>query len=764
MSTFYLDYLNGNDANSGADWANAWKTITSGATAARIAPGDIVRIAKSPDPVSVGDGKWTSLTGVPATKNISSSTNATPIVMTVTSHGYSNNDIIQVVSHTVNTNANGAWKIANVTANTFELVDSVGNGVGAASGTVRNINYKSILLTTPQAKPIFNCGTAFTAAGSSTCSTTTVSKEGAAAATINKTSPATNTLYGYKTITSVDLSTYQNLTFWLMPSVVVTAGQWKVTLCSDTSGTIIVDTFELPAMPQANYWYCLTLPRTGGGNLGSAIQSIGVQSGGTTPATITLRFDNICVSTTGGLSLNTLISQNSNAQGGSEPWLPIQSINGDGSVLLIDGGMSAGPTSTPSLGYIGTTGTVTTYIRETIQTVTVASGANSQAIQDSGTLGNLIYFEGGYNTSSSVQDGETVFDGTSGLGYGLNGNSKSFYKLNYLSFTRYDTGIKIGNGTGIELGEIGDLNGNNGYGLDGNTSVALTASLIRNICNNGGSSILISLTYNWDIAAIGNLNSTTGSAGLIINTGYNLLFRSIGSISGNASGGINVSGGQRCKLYINNLKYNVGIGINHSTAASYDNNIYNMTMLGNTTSGVQMGSNVLSLHNCVLGDSTPVASVASYQDSRLNCFNYGGTTDDHRIFTDNGSIVTDSTTRHTASDFSWKSSPTTLRKSWYPLKLKIAEIACNSGSLVTFKAWVKLDHATDIASAIVCPGGQVGGVTSDQIANKAADTSWEELTITFTPTENKVVEIYQYSWYVAGNSSAYVDDITVTQA
>ncbi len=61
MSDFFLDYENGNDANTGADWANAWKTITLGATAARIAPGDRVKIAKSPDPVSIGTATWTDL-------------------------------------------------------------------------------------------------------------------------------------------------------------------------------------------------------------------------------------------------------------------------------------------------------------------------------------------------------------------------------------------------------------------------------------------------------------------------------------------------------------------------------------------------------------------------------------------------------------------------------------------------------------------------------------------------------------------------------
>src|SRR5512138_3120467 len=61
MTIFYMDYENGSDAGTGADWANAWKTITSGATAARIAPGDIIRIAKSPAPYSIGNATWNDL-------------------------------------------------------------------------------------------------------------------------------------------------------------------------------------------------------------------------------------------------------------------------------------------------------------------------------------------------------------------------------------------------------------------------------------------------------------------------------------------------------------------------------------------------------------------------------------------------------------------------------------------------------------------------------------------------------------------------------
>ena len=58
---YYIDLDSGSDAASGVDWANAWKTITNGATAARILPSDTIRISKTPDPVSIGNGTWTDL-------------------------------------------------------------------------------------------------------------------------------------------------------------------------------------------------------------------------------------------------------------------------------------------------------------------------------------------------------------------------------------------------------------------------------------------------------------------------------------------------------------------------------------------------------------------------------------------------------------------------------------------------------------------------------------------------------------------------------
>lgn len=71
-----------------------------------------------------------------ASKAIASSTNASPIVVTMgAAHGYTTGDTVQIAGHLVNTAANGNWTIIVTGATTFSLTSSVGNGVGGATGT-----------------------------------------------------------------------------------------------------------------------------------------------------------------------------------------------------------------------------------------------------------------------------------------------------------------------------------------------------------------------------------------------------------------------------------------------------------------------------------------------------------------------------------------------------------------------------------------------------------------------------------------------------
>lgn len=69
-------------------------------------------------------------------KAITAASNATPIVITATAHGFTNGDFVYVDGVGGNLAANGLWKIANQAANTFELTRPDGtNAVGSAAYT-----------------------------------------------------------------------------------------------------------------------------------------------------------------------------------------------------------------------------------------------------------------------------------------------------------------------------------------------------------------------------------------------------------------------------------------------------------------------------------------------------------------------------------------------------------------------------------------------------------------------------------------------------
>lgn len=67
----------------------------------------------------------------------SAMTNASPIVVTLTGHGLSTGDFVNITNALGNTAANGPWQITRIDADTFSLNNSTGNGTyTASSGTV----------------------------------------------------------------------------------------------------------------------------------------------------------------------------------------------------------------------------------------------------------------------------------------------------------------------------------------------------------------------------------------------------------------------------------------------------------------------------------------------------------------------------------------------------------------------------------------------------------------------------------------------------
>lgn len=82
---------------------------------------------------------WDGVTPVAVT----SSTDATPIVVTATAHGFSTGDFVMINGHTTNVAANGMFKVTRLSSSTFSLqnrytgANVAGSGGGAgASGVV----------------------------------------------------------------------------------------------------------------------------------------------------------------------------------------------------------------------------------------------------------------------------------------------------------------------------------------------------------------------------------------------------------------------------------------------------------------------------------------------------------------------------------------------------------------------------------------------------------------------------------------------------
>ena len=82
------------------------------------------------------------------------STNASPINVQVTGHGFASGDRVTINGHLVNTAANGTWLVTKVNANNFTLDGSTGNGVGGATGCAADyikpiyvIDYRHLMIS-----------------------------------------------------------------------------------------------------------------------------------------------------------------------------------------------------------------------------------------------------------------------------------------------------------------------------------------------------------------------------------------------------------------------------------------------------------------------------------------------------------------------------------------------------------------------------------------------------------------------------------------
>ena len=382
----------------------------------------------------------------------------------------------------------------------------------------------------------------------------------------------------------------------------------------------------------------------------------------------------------------------------------IQSI--DGTTIKID----SNNTSATGRGYSGATSTETLYYQVPIYSNVTG---NLNTINEAGSKSVAINtLSGGWNTSSNLVDGHTCFANDI-VGVGNAVSFLTIWRLENFKFARF-------NSSGLSSIHFIELDNIIFCGGSTYVNVSAITGHVYNNCKFLNSSINGAVLFGAEITISNTSFLNNAGQGIVVGGGLEMLSCTFGN---NGSGAISAN-----------------------------------------VASTLFGTGAILMRNCTVSDSSEVTTSTAYPV--VYSFDHDNTQGNHWIFHSAATINWQTTTKQGSDPGSWKTNITSSARNTYnPIIFKIAEVACAASALVTIKAWVKKDHATNIAASIYVEDAlyNITGVVAAE-TTKASDTSWEELTLTFTPTEAGVVPIFAKTWYVAGSSNSYVGSVTITQA
>lgn len=643
MTTFYLDPEGGNDANDGTTFANRWLTVSLGATATRLGPGDTIRVMASPDAQSIGSATWTN-------------------------------------------NSNTVTLAAALT----EVID--------------------------------NCDTAWTAATNATIVLDGWCMEGTKSNRVDQAAGFTTGKLCYKTLPStLNLSSYQQVSLWVKTnSYAAPAGVFQVVLCSDSTGDTPVNTLTINETI-GDTWLPVVLDN--GGALGSSINSVAIYATVDYGTAKYLYFDHI-IACKASSSADALTLRDVIAPGSDGPFFTIRSISGT-SVFV--GPIASTGTASLFVKYYGTTQTVTSYRRRPMRIPDAGWTVN-----EAGTAAAPVTYSGGWNrTDMSTQTGETwvmcISTGSAVLSLG----SRSYNHVEniFTVFGGYSFFMN-GSGSSYVFSSVGGIGAANGF-MDGSASNVELNDVKHIGCGNGflsggGSNRYGSIRTMYGPSGVGTAISGTG------NTSYSHNY-TIDQISG----------------------YQYGIRLDRMNKVSISNCVFS----NNSIDVSSEGSGELVLNNCTATPSVSSGSAPVYSNK------HNQTAGSHQVTFATGTIVSATDQRNTASGLSWKFRPTsTSVTSYAPLRLSVAKIACASGVAKSVTIRVRR-NSTNIKGALRILGGQIAGVpdTVSVACEPAVDTWVESSALSFTPTEDGVVEIVFDVWDGVGTTNNYwIDDLAIS--
>ncbi len=578
----------------------------------------------------------------------------------------------------------------------------------------------------------------------------------------------------YAPCSTVDLSGYQQISLFFRNNIAIAANTLYIDLCSDLTGDVPVVSFVIPAKG-AHSQYISPFTFDYGANLPNNINSIAFRAA-IDPGALTIYVDHIIAcknkSSDDSITLNSIIGLNTE----SEPeWFPIRNING--TTIELD----------TATNWVGSAGSITTYKLEPIRLqdiiATMPTGNNNSYITGWNSLSNgavntgPIRFEFGYDTTDmSTQTGFTVvdFQTYSGRSTTSEGEYLLVDKIVNIRTNQITAAITGSTPTYLEYGTVHYVQPIS-FSFGGSLATLIFDKMFvtafENSSTNAAERVIgnvLSCKYN-RYKSLADFNFYLYSRYLNIkNVTSHGLYNEFGNINeglidtfnSNHTGNL-TNAPIELRFPIVNLRIKNFHVLNSGS-------ITNVVIL-NVSSEVNMSIGKLTLVNSTV--SSIFSTSSNYSEQQVFIQDYNNTGVGMGKF-EYGSLTTTTSGTHSGTGVAWELAISGNymkpynRADYYKVQnFKVADIPVKANKLHTVKLWAKRGYTATKGCLFVKPSAI--GIDDYVISETSGSANtWEELTITFTPTVNSIAEIYAAGQYDAANASQKYtfDDLSVTIA
>tara|TARA_R100001463_G_scaffold121793_1_gene178102 strand:+ start:1127 stop:3520 length:2394 start_codon:yes stop_codon:yes gene_type:complete len=797
MTVFYIDPIGGNNSNNGLSFANRKKHFQSGDINSVDQSGDEIRFMKTPDPASLGNGTWTASTGKVANsgyygriQQTGTFTKGNPTVIDFTDdHNLTTGDLIEINITSALTNSYttggiaGLYKCTVTDSNSLTIpVDSTSHSWNDDTTTAVWYNHDHAMVklaATDVVKSVAHGSDQgyyrWEPATNISHSTSNQPYIGRGSlehpkSMLNVSGDFTSGKMAHTALPStMDLSAYEQISFQFASennnmnnqgnSGQLADGLYELRLCSDNNGDTAVHTIPIVGGGGRNQRYSLIQTKDFGTALSNNINSVALYATADISDAHYITCRNIIAckdsSNADSITLEATVSKSNSATNAGE-WYPLAGI-WFGQYLALGYKTSYGIAWTSSqFGYMGTTETVTTYWRHT-------PCLKGDQVTHS-FYGNAINF-GGSNASDNMPDGITISGGWNTTDMSTR-TGMSFYQGSALYHQNFLYQYYQGYSKLKHFGTFGFYHHVNQY-TEAKTDVDNCVWYISQygLADHNGLNPC-TMTNSWFMYDGNQWQDDWGGTGT---KATNCKFIAASYLSKSSSGKPEMTLENcdilSCSSHISN---NNNGGNTDFINCTFDD-MYGKALSANS----QQGTSELNFIDCTFGNrinstNWPIDQNVDDEDvgnlkRKCTFTNYNDVSGDHRTYWLGGALSSETSVRHTASGLAWKISPTTAYfDADKPLSFNIAEVFCNSGAAVTATLWVRRSNTgITIKLAATAANNAISSDVTDSAA-AAADT-WEQLSITFTPTKAQPAKI-DVLVYGGTTYSAYIDDFGITQA